>query len=526
MSILRYPTPPYGGLKKDLPSQLLDRQYTPSANGVWFSDGKLRRIPGKLRLVDAALDASGGVMGLFQWTKDNGTSTLVAVTQDRTYYYTGSAFSEIQDTDFTGGPADQFDLLPFFDTSGNEILVISNGIDSIRKWSGSGDIAVLGGSPVKAKYLEVYKNYLFLANMQGSPTDPRQLVFSDLGNGEIWPAENYVNLYSTSDAIIRPKILRDSLVIYKEKSISVLDYTGGELIFRLRENLINGLGLIGSRAVHISPFGTEVHYFIGSDLEMYKFDLIERTPLGSNVSAVLSNLDPATINGICAVKSDEYDKLIWAFNGRGQTGNYDLLILDLKTNSWWIHEGEANRIFSVAEGKRTSSLTWDTIPQDAWDSWDYPLGWDSVDAGNSNSMLVLFGCADGRVRYWAAGVDDDGTDLDSMFVYPFDFLDGNQETLKQVNKLFVEVANEGSGTIKVEVFANNNDQNPVALDEDGNTYKEISLSASDANKKWIPTEIDVAVQGYNFSVKFSADSVVWSARLLGIEYQMVGQRIV
>jgi hypothetical protein len=524
---LQYPIPPLGGLKTDLPSHLLDRHFSPSLNGVWFMNGKIRRIPGKLRLVDDALDSSGGVMGLYHWVRDSGNAILFAVTQDRAYYYTGTVFTEIQpaDGDFTGGSADLFDIVPSFDASGNEILVITNGVDPIRKWTGTGDIAVLAGSPTKAKYLEVYKNYLFAANMQGSPTDPRQLVYSDLGNAEIWPANNFVNLYGTPDAIVRPKILRDSLVIYKANSISVLDYIGGDLEFRLRENLINGLGLIGSRAVHIAPFGTEVHYFIGSDHEMYQFDLVERVPMGANISSVLSVLDPATWNSICSVKSDEYDKLIWALPGRGETGNFDLLVFDTKTGSWWVHEGEANRIYSMAESVRASDLTWDTIPEDAWDNWDYPEGWDSLGASGQNTSLILFGCADGRIRYWAAGVNDDGVEIDSHYTYSFDNLDNENSNLKLVTKIILEVANEGSGTLAVEVFVNNDDQAPVALDESGNTSKSVDLFSSDTNKTWITHEVDVAVQGYNFSVKLSSTGQVWSGRLLGMEYELLGRRV-
>lgn len=522
-----YEVPPLGGLKKDLPSHLVPRHFAPSANGLWSINGKIRRIPGKKRLVDTALDSSGGVMGLYQWDLDNGTSYFVAITQDKTFYFNAGSFTDIQPAaDFTGGNADLFDLIPFFDSSGNDILVITNGVDSIMKWTGTGDIAALGGSPTKAKYLEVYKNYLFCANMNGSPTDPRQLKFSALGNGESWPAENYINLYVSSDVIVRPKMLRDSMVVYKGKSISVLDYIGGSLIFRLRENQINGLGLIGSRAVQVSPFGPEYHYFIGSDLEMYSFDLLEKIPIGSSIAPVLAQLDPATWNGIVSVKSDEYDKIIWALPGRGQTGNFDLLVFDIKTSGWWVHEGEANRIFSVTSGKQTSSLTWDTLPYSTWDTFDVPEGWDSLGAQGQNAQVIFWGCADGRIRYWIAGESDDGTAIDSQYTYPFDNLDGSERTIKLLNKIVVEVANEGTGNITIQVFTDSRETAAEVLDESGNTSKTISLVAADSAKTWIRYEIDVAVQGYNFSFKLSSTGAVWSGRLIDLDYEIIGERVV
>lgn len=527
MPRLTYDMPPLGGLKLDIPAHMLQRESSASLNGVWPFNGRIRRIPGKDQLSTVALDTSGGVMGLHLFELYDGSKTVVACTQDKAYKYNGASgtFDSIHTgSDFSGGETAFFDMAPYFDSAGAEILVMSNGVDSIKKWTGTGTIADLGGTPTKAKYLEVYQNYLFLANMQGSPADPRGLVYSDLGNGETWPAENFVNLYGTTDAIVRPRILRDSLVVYKERSVSILDYIGGDLVFRLRENYLNGLGLLASRSVATIGTGAEVHYFIGSDREIHTFDLVERGDVGGNVSPLLANLDPTTWSGICSVRSDEYDKVVWALPGRGQTGNLDLLVYDIKTRSWWVHEGEANRIFCMIEGRKTSGLTWDTLPFTTWDTFDVPGGWDALGA-SENSPLMLFGCADGKVRYWVAGEDDDGTAIDSHFTYPFDNLDGNEDTIKQLTRIILEVGNEGSGTVSVQVFSDSDDQHPVDLDEDGNTTKTVNLSATDIDKTWIRHEIDVAVQGYNFSVKLSADGDVWSGRVLALDYETIGRRV-
>jgi hypothetical protein len=527
MPRLTYDLPPLGGLKKDIPAHLLQREASHSLNGVWPFNGKIRRIPGKGQLSTVALDTSGGVMEMKLFELYDGSEYLVACTQDKSYKYNAASgtFDSIHTgSNFSGGDSAFFDMAPFFDSAGAEILVITNGVDELKKWTGTGTIAALGGSPDKCKYLEVYQNYLFRANMQSSPADPRQMQYSAIGNGESHPAENFVDLKVTTDAIVRPRLLRDSMVIYKERSVSVLDYVGGDLVFRLRENYLSGLGLLASKSVQSIGMGAEAHYFIGSDNEIHTFDLIERGDIGANISPLLQNLDPTTWAGICSVKTDEYDKVIWAIPGRGQTGNQDLLIYDIKTRSWWVHEGEANRIFSMIEGRRVSGLTWDTLPYSTWDTFDVPGGWDALGASD-NSTLIMFGCADGKVRYWVAGEDDDGTALDSHYTYPFDNLDGDEETIKHLTKIVLEVANEGSETITVEVFTDSNDQNAVALDEDGNTSKSAALSATDTNKTWIRHEIDVAVQGYNFSVKLSSSGGVWSGRLLALEYVVIGKRV-
>lgn len=528
MPSIDYKLPPLGGLKLDFPSQLLSREYSPSLNGVWPFNGRLRRIPGKQQLSSVAMDTSGGVMGMVLWKKDDGSSYFVACSQDKAYQYnaTSGLFDSIHTgSDFSGGDADLFDFVPNFDSAGSEIIVITNGVDNIKKWTGTGRIADLGGSPDKAKYLENYENYLIKCGIANSP---RTMQWTALGNAESHPVENFLDFFKSAGAILRPKALRSSLVIYKEDAISIVDFVGGDIVFRNRENYIEGHGLLASQSVLTYGYGAEVHYYIGSDYELHRFDLIEAPPISKGISQLLQNLDPVTRPYIVGVKTTAYDKLIWALPGRGQTGNRDLLVFDLKTGGFWVHEGEANRIFSACESTvGTGGLSWDTIPADTWDDWDVPAGWDALSVeGDVTVAFIAVGCADGKVRKMVAGVDDDGTALDSHYTYPFDNLDGNDQTEKILHKLIIEVENEGTGSITLEVFTNNNDQTAVILNDDGDRSVTLSLIASDANARFITHEIDVAVIGYNFSLKLASTGASWGGRLLKVIWQPIGVKIV
>ncbi|MHC4639663.1 MAG: hypothetical protein ACYTBV_19520 [Planctomycetota bacterium] len=155
---------PLGGLKRDFPEQLLETSYSRDLDSIWPINGKLRRMPGRVKLVTNALDSTS-VVGMGNLSKDDGSNYLVACSQEKAYKYNASsgAFDSIHSgSDFTGGRADLFDYTNFFDSGGtNEILVITNGIDEVKKWTGSGNIDALDGSPAKCKYLEVFKEYLF-----------------------------------------------------------------------------------------------------------------------------------------------------------------------------------------------------------------------------------------------------------------------------------------------------------------------------------------------------------------------------
>lgn len=553
MPTLDYKTPPLGGLKKDLPSQLLQRHYSPDLNAMWHLKGKIRRMPGLTKF--ASIMDSSGVQGIFQFELDNGQDAIVASTRTTVYKIseTGVQYVTVNDGDritvgpdddyvtvgegslgwtsihdssaFTGGQADFVDMISFFDSSGAEIAIIGNGIDENRKWTGTGNISTLLGSPPKTKYFEVYKHYLFnLYTVESGTAYPRRARYSALGNGESYPAEHFIDFKKTTDAIVGGKALRDAMVVYKENSISIVDYVGGALLFNTKENYIEGRGALSHRCIQRWSKGPEVHYFLSSDLEAYNFDLVTVRSIASNIKEKLQNLDPGYLKWIGSIQSEEYDKIIWSIPRRNLGGCYDLLVYDIKLGSWWIKENGPVAISSMAIAKRGSSITWDTIPYSSWDTFEVSGGWDQIGSSEQEG-LVLIGASDGYVRNFDAGGDDDGTAISSRYAYPFDNLNGDDNQLKVLNKIFIETQNEGAGSVRVRVFKDDNDTDPQSLDDAGNTYKTVSLQPSNGNRVFHITEVDVNVIGYSFSVKIESDSYVWSGRIVKLEYQVLGRGI-
>jgi hypothetical protein len=553
MPTLRYSTPPLGGLKKDLPSQLLQRHFSPDLNAVWIHNGQVQRMPGMKKFA-SQLDA-GSVQGLYQFDMDNGSDIILGATTTKVYKIdaTGKQYvtvntgdritvgpnddyvvvgegtlgwTSIHDSsDFTGGNADFVDMISFFDSSGAEICVIGNGVDENRKWTGTGNISTLGGSPPKTKYFEAYKNYLFnLYTVESGTAYPRRVRYSALGNGESYPANNYIDFHKTTDAIVGGKALRDQLVLYKEKSISLINYVGGALVFNTKENYIEGRGALSHQAVQRWNKEQELHFFMGSDYEVYSFDGLTVVARSSNVKEKLFNIHPGYRKYACSVKSEEYDKILWAFPGSHKEGCYDLLVYDVKVGSWWIKEQYPTRISALAIAKRGATITWDNLAYSSWDTFTVNGGWDAIGT-SEDEPVVLIGGSDGYSRYFVAGEDDDGTSIASHYAYPFDNLNGDDEQLKLLKKVFIETAAVSNGEIRMRVYANDNDTDPVSLDDMGNTHKTVQLESSDPNRIFYVQEIDVNVIGYNFSIKLESDSYHWSARIIRLDYGTIGRGI-
>ena len=520
--------PPLGGLKQDLPAQLLPRHFTPDASGVWPVDGRIRRIFGKQKFSTTQL-AGGAVMLLQQFWKEDSSNALVAVSQDKAYKYNSStgAFDSIQDgTDFTGSANDHFSAEAFLDNAAAEILVITNYLDAMRKWTASGAISALGGTPPKAKFLCRYANYLIAGFTNESGTAyPRRVRWSALGNGESWPSDNYGDFRRTSDWLVGLRTIGPRLAVYKERSITLMDYVGGGLVFDAEENFIDGIGPLNDACIVTRSDKREEHIFIGGDLNIYAFNGIDFEAISSNIDRIVKNLHPTYKTNACALALTEENKIVWAVPKGDQDANKALIILDTKDRTFWVKDDEPVAISSFGGALLEANYTWDTLPYDTWDEWDDPEGWNSREL-LENAPIPLVGCADGYVRKFVAGVNDDGSDLPSHYVYPWDNLDGEDETIKEVHKIIIEVANEGSGTITLQAYVDQDDSVPAALDEDGNTAKTINLFGDNANADYVYHEVDIAVQGYSFMWRLSSTNSVWTGRVVKVFYEVIGERIV
>jgi hypothetical protein len=151
-------------------------------------------------------------------------------------------------------------------------------------------------------------------------------------------------------------------------------------------------------------------------------------------------------------------------------------------------------------------------------------GWDAIGSSEEEPIIVLGG-SDGYTRYLVAGEDDDGTDIASHYTYPFDNLNGDDEQLKLLKKIFIETMGVSNGEIRLRVYTNDNDTDSVSMDDSGNTYKTIQLESEDANRVFQVQEVDVNVIGYSFSIKIESPSYHWAGRIVKLAYETIGKGI-
>ncbi len=513
----------FGGLNRSLPAHEIPLNYTPDCNGVWPIYGRIARIYGKEKNASTQLDGTG-ILKQHIFIDSSQNEYNLAITNTKTYKETSGTYTSIQgSTDFTS-TIDVVACVNHFDSTGTEIAVISNLTDGMKKWTGTGNIDDLDGSPPKAKILLPFRGYLlaFYVNESGT-TDPRKCRYSALFNGESWDAGNYFYLKQSSDPIIAAELLRDRTVIYKEKSISLLDYIGGTLVFDLIENYINGIGPASINSVASWGESGERHYILGQDTKIYLFDGIDHFHISREIDLILSTINPSYKNHISCITAPTVGKIIWAVPLGDDTSCKTLIIYDVFDKSWWIKDDEAVAITSFGKSKLESTLTWEDLPYSTWEEWDQAQ-WDSRESV-ANAPNILTGNTDGYVRRFVDGVDDDGTDITSHYLSAFDNIDGSEWTVKTVNKIYLEIKNRGSGTLTLEIFTNNNSDEAILVNEDQDLYKIIPLYSSNTNKAYIVYEVDVNVDCFNIAIKLSRSAGAWSAKVRGYDYEIMADRV-
>lgn len=187
----------------------------------------------------------------------------------------------------------------------NNILVIGGSDQVPVKWTGTGNVAVLGGSPpANSTCGTMVNNYLFLS---GNTSFPWRVYWSAVLDPETWPAANYVDVRKDdNNPVVALFPFGEDLLIFKRNCIArfytnQLSSSLGPLVV-INENL----GSMGNGSytgfINRLPDGRIV--FMGNDQHIYIYDGntfmdITNPPYPkSNILPLLSNLNFAQLTSI------------------------------------------------------------------------------------------------------------------------------------------------------------------------------------------------------------------------------------
>lgn len=400
---------PVKGLDYRKPGWELEQGYAPNSQDFWIYKREGRKRKGYADYgSNLPLTGSGAVAAITEFETFAGTNYLLAITVDDVFKYDPSTDNWGSLSASLSGDIDY----PISFTEMNNNFIFTNYIDEIKKWTGSGNVAALGGaSAYKAKVVKQFYNHLFLLHTTESGTPvPQRVRWSDVGDPEDWSTGDAGSndLVDVPGWIVGAELLADHLVIYKEDSIILCDWSGGTSIFSFT-NKILGTGLYAQNSL---VYLKDRHYFLGND-NVYAYD-------GSNILYEIGN---AIKDELFTTINAEYKDRIFAFKS-DQYRQYWLCVPTTTAypDTAWVYNWEEKswlkfKLSITAGGFYSAQVlsTWDAITS-TWN--DIDSMWDDKIFADVFPAL-LFGSSDGYIRQFDYLSTNDGASaIDGYFETP------------------------------------------------------------------------------------------------------------
>lgn len=374
---------PAQGIDWSLPSTFISDRSGFSKNMRFLRNEMVKR-PGKTTYGSDISDASP-IMGLSKLELNSGVKLLIrnSTTKIDKYNTTTEAWEDIGDLDFTGSEDEFFS---YANVAENGLILISNGKNAIKKWTGSGDISSLGGLPPKAKYMTYLTPYIVLAHTDdGSGVNPWKIQWNDTGEPEQWSSGNAGSLLVSDDPSPIKNIMKlnNYTAVYKQESLGLLQKVSTIDIF-LYVTIKSGIGLSASRCV-VEAEGN--HYFMGAN-DFYVWNGGIPESIGTSVrDEVFSRMNRTNIERCFSLHIKSL-KEVWFFvvisgeNWPTEIWKYNY------SNGFWYFD-TCSSLTSAVIWEKTSGETWDDDigtwdeALDIWDSGSSTIEWEQVVFGNS-----------------------------------------------------------------------------------------------------------------------------------------------
>ena len=231
-----------------------------------------------------------------------------------------------------------FDFANAFNT-----MYATNGEDLPIQWAGTGTAGVMAVPTglTAGKYLALFNNYLFIGNVTVSgQTYPTRVYWSNIRDAGTWEADQWIEVgMNDGQAITGLKVLQDRLVVYKERSIYNLFYTGdADLPF-----IMPGGGKANSPVGCIAPFSIQEiengHVFLAHD-GLYYYDGSNATKLSYRIFKTLKDdMNNLYFNKAVSCVLKYKNKYMLALTSSGRTANDRVIVWDYYNNAFSLYNG-------------------------------------------------------------------------------------------------------------------------------------------------------------------------------------------
>lgn len=361
------------GINKLIESQELDpREAAIGSENILYTRGVLKTPFGfsKLDLTTTGLNSGDPVIFLGSFIELDKTSHTLAVTTQKIFKHntvteawddiTGTTLSAKVGTPVSHTSIAHDDTTIFLNDDSLQAkafyhcVLSDGGVGNIQRWAGKfednfADLVGAGGyhdgTTHRALHVGTFRNRLILLSSQdfasssNTWTKNNQLIrWPTIGKLEIWTGtgSGFVSLIDTGGYNVWSALLGSTYYVYQNNSIWDLRYVGGTTVFDPTP-VVKDIGLLSA---HLIVTTNNIHYFVGSDYNVYRyFGGTVKEPIGDKVRDLLEE----EISGAGASKSwmvlGANKKRLWIFIVLpGFTYATKAYGLDLRTGAWQVRD--------------------------------------------------------------------------------------------------------------------------------------------------------------------------------------------
>jgi hypothetical protein len=411
--------PPKLGIRADVPPYEIPAGYFWRSTNVLFRHGRLRERAGLSPILTAAI--GDRISGGFTFKDGARTRHTLVATQAKWYELTGGGgFTDISGAFVgTAEPENPWRFVAF-PSSAQTFAIGTNFAEPPQLWDGvAPTISPVPGNPPVARDVTVCGNFVILGNIvEGGAPSPSALRISGFNDPSDWTS-GHVDLADTNDDIVAVRGLsRTTFAIYKDASIYVGTLQAGLFPFSF-ELIARMPGPCSPSAVVAAG---QVHYYIGQDGRLYRFDGLTANPISTPVDALLQNDQLPSFfaspqRARCWAGYNAFDQRVWFFYvGPKDVDPYRAVAHHLESGELTLHDYPYT-LTAGWEGDDASIIAWDDLTSFTWDNIGetFPT-WDSF--GGNQSPILAIGAGSGQVYRQRYDEGDHGVPIDSQWELP------------------------------------------------------------------------------------------------------------
>lgn len=198
----------------------------------------------------------------------------------------------------------------------------------------------------KAKCVRQFNNYLFLGNVVvGGVTNKSRIVWSNIKDDLTWLGTSFIDI-SKDDGqqIIAMQVLSDRLVVFKERAIYNVFFTGDADIPFTVEKSDSNVGTVGQHSVQEIENGLVFLSYDG----FYYYDAHNSYKISLQIQTTLLAYNATRFTQARSMRQKNKNRYFCALPSSGQTNNDVIVVWDWQLNAFSLYSGLAcNAMASV-----------------------------------------------------------------------------------------------------------------------------------------------------------------------------------